>query len=127
MMTKYYLSRALFAIILAALMAAFGLIWWGAALIGLAIFAGFVVVGRSGRYVVDPKGGAAPMRRDELGQEINRRAGLSGFVTLILGLGALTIYYGGIAHSSVPVNLLEALLVLGLLAYILTDYRLRKM
>lgn len=125
-MATYYVSRALLAAILAALMVAFGLAWWAAALTGLLIFAAFVLLARRGRYVVEPEGGPTPMRRDEMGQEINRRAGLNGFVVLVLGTGGLLFYYGVVAHSGVPINLLAAALALGVGAYILTDYSLRR-
>ncbi|MBE0696105.1 MAG: hypothetical protein IH586_04205, partial [Anaerolineaceae bacterium] len=74
---------------LAALMAAFGLVWWAALLAGLLGFAAFVLGARSGRYVVQQEGGITPMRRDEMSQEINRRAGLNGFSTLVLCIGGV--------------------------------------
>ena len=126
-MSKYYASRVLMSVILAALMAAFGLVWWGAVLGGLLFFAVFVLLARSGRFVVQPEGGLAPLRRDEMGQEINRRAGLTGFVILVLGVGGLVFYYGAVAHSSVPVDLLGVALVLGVASYITTDFILRRM
>ncbi len=126
-MKKYYTSRGLIALALAVLMMVLGLVWWAAVLAGLLVFAGFVLLARSGRYTVQPEGGLAPMRRDEMSQEINQCAGLNGFVTLVFGMGGLTFYYGAVARSNVPTGLLGAVLALGLAAYILTDYRLRRM
>ncbi len=125
-MKSYYASRAFFAIILAALLAAFGLPWWAAVLMGLLAFAAFVLLARSWRYVVQPEGGLTPMRRDEMGETINRKAGLNGFVALVLSVAALTFYFGAIVRTDVPVSLLIATLVIGLVVYIITDYRIRR-
>jgi hypothetical protein len=114
------------AAIFAAAMAAFGLVWWGAVLAGLLIMAAFVLLERSGRYVVQPGGGLSPMRRDEMALEISRRAGLNGFVTLVLGVSGLVFYYGVIVHGSVPVGLLGLALALGVAAYVITEYWLRR-
>jgi hypothetical protein len=125
-MRFYYVSRALIAIVMAALMASNGLVWWGALLTGLLIFAAFVLLARSGRFLVQPEKGLTAMRRDERTTEINRRAGLHGFVAMGLGIGGLVFYYGSVAPGSVPVKVLLAVLGLGLAAYYLTDFWLRR-
>jgi hypothetical protein len=125
MMKTYYVSRAIFAIILAALLATFGLPWWAAVLMGLLVMAAFILLARGKRFVVQPEGGFSPLRRDEMGKAIYRTAGLNGFVALVLSLAALTFYFGVIAQSDLPVSLLEAALAIGVVAYIITEYRMR--
>lgn len=59
-LTRYYLTRALMAIALAALLALTGLSWWLAGLAGAVTLAWFLWAPRSGRYLVSEEGGAAP-------------------------------------------------------------------
>jgi hypothetical protein len=125
-MTSYYLSRTLLSILFVIVLTLLGLPWWGSALIGILILGFFLWMPHTGRYLVQAKDGVTALRRDERTQEINWRAGLNGFIGLMLGLGMLVIYYGVITHTDVPASLLSLLLALGFVIYFITDFLMRK-
>lgn len=125
-MQSYYISRSLIAALFG------GLIYWfgGSILAGVlsaaAIMAVFIYLPRSGRYRVDPKKGAAPLRRDEWSQNVNQRSGLYAWVAVTITGGVLVLYYGLISPGDVPVGMIGALLLLGVLIYYLSDFWLRR-
>lgn len=125
-MRTYYISRICLSILFAAFMALLGLPWWAAVLIGILLIGFFIWAPRSGRYYVQPEGGVSALRRDERTQAINLRAGLNGFVGVMLAIGGLDIYYGALQQSDVPANVLSLLLVLGVLIYFISDFWMRK-
>lgn len=107
----YYVSRAVLSVLLSLL--ALGLTW-KAALLAPSFFALFVWYLHSGWFEVDAGQPFFPLRRDERGREIQRRALIAGLVTgvvVFLGLAALPI--------SVPFQLAAGPLgmVLGAAAY----------
>ena len=83
-LSRYYLSRALVSAVLASLVALAGAPWWGAVLAGIVLFAFFIWAVRSGRYVVRPDHGAAPLRTDEYTRAIRDRATRHAFAALML-------------------------------------------
>jgi hypothetical protein len=125
-MKKYYGSRAFIAAIFFVGMTGLGMPWWGSLIIGLMIFAAFVFLARSGRYLVRPEGGFLPMHRDEMSTQINRRAGLNGFIVLMLFVSALLFFFSTIVHQDVPTLWLGIALISGLAAYFITDALLRR-
>ena len=125
-MKTYYISRILLSILFAAALALFGMPWWTAVLIGLLLIGLFIWAPRSGRYLVRPENGVTALRRDERTQAINLRAGLNGFVGLMLALGGLAIYYGVLNKSEVPASMLSLLIGLGVVIYFITDFWMRK-
>ena len=125
-MKAYYISRILLSILFAAVLALFGMPWWTAVLIGLLLIGLFIWAPRSGRYLVRPENGVTALRRDERTQAINLRAGLNGFVGLMLTLGGVAIYYGVLNQSEVPASILSLLMGLGVVIYFITDFWMRK-
>jgi hypothetical protein len=117
----YYLGRASIAAAFAALVALLGAPWWGAVIAGIAMFGLFVWAVRSGRYVVRPEHGVTALRSDEYTRAVRDRATRYGFVAVTLALGAVTIYYGLIASTAVPVSVVGGILFLGWAVYYITD------
>jgi hypothetical protein len=123
---SYTITRASISVAFGGLLALSGLPWWGALLAGGMAFAFFLWAPRSGRYVVDPREGIAPLRRDERTKAIRDQAARNAFSATMVALAAVTIYYGVIAPNDVPVTILNAVLALGLLTYSASDYWLRR-
>jgi hypothetical protein len=121
-MRSYYISRGLIAIL-------FGLLiyWFGGSILAgvlstAAILAVFIYLPRSGRYRVDPEKGVAPLRRDDWSQYVNQRSGLYAWVVVSITGGALVFYYGLISPGNVPLGVMGALLLLGVLTYYASDF-----
>jgi hypothetical protein len=125
-MTRYYVSRIVFAIALGLLFAFTGSPWWMAALIGGLALAFFLWAPQSGRYVVQPERGGTALRRDERTQVINDKAARNAFVISMLSLAAIEVYFGAFAPALVPVALLNLVLALGVLTYFASDAWLRR-
>ena len=125
-MSSYYLSRILISAALGGILALAGSPWWMSVSIGALALAFFVWAPRSGRYVVRPESGIAPLRRDERTQAINDRAARNAFVVAMLATAAAAIYFGLIARANVPVLVLNVTFALGLLTYFVSDAILRR-
>jgi hypothetical protein len=123
---SYTITRALISVALGGLLALSGLPWWGALLVGGMAFAFFLWAPRGGRYVVKPRDGIAPLRRDERTKATRDQAARNAFSATMVALAAVTIYYGVIAPNDVPVTIPNAILALGLLTYSASDYWLRR-
>ena len=95
--------------------------WWSGALVGVATLAFFLWAMSSGRYLVEPDGSATPMRLDERMRVIRDRAARIAFITLMLALAALAIYFGFIQPGDIPLQILLGVLGLGFLAYFVSD------
>jgi nitrogen fixation-related uncharacterized protein len=121
MRMPYIASRAALAAVLAAALCFGGLPWWSAALAGLLTLAFFLWALRSGRYVVQEKGGAVPLRRDERSQTVTDKSARNAFVVTVLAVAALTMVYGRVLEDSVPVSALVGVLGLAALTYALSD------
>jgi uncharacterized membrane protein len=125
-MSLYYVSRAIVSIVFGMLFYTSGSPWWIAILIGLAAFAWFLWAPRSGRYAVHPELGVTALRRDERTQQINDHAARNGFVVLGITVAILSVYFGSVLQTDVPVHILNYALILGAVTYFASDFRLRK-
>lgn len=97
-----------------------------AVLIGFIALAWFLLAPHIGRYTVHPEYGVTALRRDEHSQQINDRAARNGFVILGIAVAILSIYFGTFLHTDIPVFMLNYALILGVVAYFVTDFRLRR-
>jgi len=125
-MTSYYISRAVISVAFGALFAVTGSPWWTAMLIGGFVFAFFLWAPRSGRYSVHPELGITALRRDERTQVINDKAARNAFVVSMLTLGGITVYFGALALTNVPIAVLKLVIVIGALTYFVSDLWLRR-
>jgi hypothetical protein len=125
-MVGYYLSRTLIAAALGGILALAGSPWWMSTSIGVLALAFFIWAPHSGRYVIRPESGIAPLRRDERTQAVNDRAARNAFVVCMLATAAAAIYFGLVARANVPVIVLDVTLALGLATYFVSDLILRR-
>ena len=121
-MSWYYASRAVISAVFAVLLALSGMAWWAAAVFGLAILGLFLWAPRSGRYAVHPELGVTALRRDERTQSFNDKAARNAFVVTMLAIAAIALYFGAAGSAAVPVALLEQILLVGVLAYFVSDF-----
>ena len=126
MNVRYLASRAAIAAVFAIAFGFAGLPWWAAALLGVAVLAFFAVAPWSGRYVVQPQGGIAPLRSDERARAIRDKATRNSFVLTILGVASLVLIYGLILDAPVPVAALGGNLGLAAIAYAVSDLYQRR-
>ena len=117
---SYVLSRVVIALLMGILIG-YRTFWWSGVLVSLAAMAFFLWAPWSGRYTVEPGGGALPLRRDERSRAIRDQAGRDAFIALFLATTALLIYFGWIAASSVPLQALIGAWSLGILTYFVSD------
>ena len=125
-MSLYYVSRAIVSIVFGILCYISGNLGWMAILIGLAAFAWFLWAPHTGRYAVHPELGVTALRRDERTQQINDHAARNAFVVLGIAIAILSIYFGSVMQTDVPVRIINYALILGLVTYFASDFRLRK-
>jgi hypothetical protein len=125
-MSVYYISRAVISAALGVLLALTGLQWWMAMLMGVIVFGFFLWAPRSGRYAVHPEFGVTALRRDERTQTINDKAARNAFIVTMLAIAGIAIYFGSIVPASVPVTMLQYMLILGALTYFVSDFVLRR-
>lgn len=125
-MMRYYLSRAVIAAALGLFLLIGGLPWWAALLATALVLVLFLWMPRSGRYILKPEAGAAPLRRDERSRQISNRAGSIAFAVTMTAVGVLAVCYGMILQSEVPAVWLSLVATLGLLAYYAADFWMRR-
>src|SRR5512146_3318640 len=116
-MRAYYVSRAVLAVLLGALAVMTGWDWWLGLLVAALVFGWFLLAPRIGRYAVQPQAGVTALRRDELSQVINDKAARNAFVATALAMGGVLVYCGLSAVSSVPLAVLDWLLIFGVAVY----------
>ena len=85
----YYLSRAVLSLVLAAVVLGFT---WKAAALAACFFAFFLVYLHSGWFEVDPERLWFPLRRDERGREIQRKALIAAIVSGVVLFVLLTAF-----------------------------------
>jgi hypothetical protein len=125
-MSLYYVSRAIVSIVFGGLFYLSGSPLWTAIMIGSAAFAWFLWAPHSGRYAVHPELGITALRRDEHTQQINDHAARNAFVVLGMAIAILSIYFGSVLQTDIPVRILNYALILGVLTYYASDFQLRK-
>lgn len=125
-MSLYYVSRAIVSITFGGLFYLSGNSLWMAILVGSVAFAWFLWAPHSGRYTVNPELGVTALRRDEHTQQINDHAARNAFVVLGIAIAILSIYFGSVLHSDIPVRILNYALILGACTYYVSDFQLRK-
>jgi len=118
---RYLASRAAIVAVLGVAFGLAGLRWWWAALMATAALGFFLVAPRSGRYVVETQSGITPLRRDERARAIRDKATRTSFVLTILGVAGLTLVYGLLLDTPVPVAALGGILGLAVAIYVLSD------
>jgi len=123
---RYYSSRALISAVLGIILYLGGLPWWIALLTAMLLLVMFVMLPRSGRYVVKPEQGISALRRDERSQQITNRAATIGFATVMIAVGALAVYFGVFHPGDVPANWLGLVVALGALSYFAADLWMRR-
>ncbi len=125
-MTRYYISRAVISVAFGIFLAVTGSEWWAALLIGVGVFALFLWAPHSGRYSVHPEFGVTALRRDERTQAINDKAARNAFVVSMLTLGGITVYYGALALTEVPLVAFKLILLIGVVTYFVSELWLRR-
>jgi len=125
-MSLYYVSRAIVSIAFGGLFYLSGSSLWMAILIGSVAFVWFLWAPHSGRYAVHPELGITALRRDEHTQQINDHAARNAFVVLGMAIAILSIYFGSVLQTDIPVRILNYALILGVFTYYASDFQLRK-
>ena len=125
-MSLYYVSRAIVSIVFGGLFYLSGSSLWTAILMGSVAFMWFLWAPHSGRYAVHPELGVTALRRDERTQQINDHAARNAFVVLGMAIAILSIYFGSVLRTDIPVRFLNYVLILGALTYFASDFQLRK-
>ena len=125
-MTSYYLSRAILALLFAILFIAAGAPWWAGILLGAGIMAFYIWAPKSGRYTVQSEAGVTPLRRDERSRDITNKAARNALLITVLALAFISLYYGNIANSDVPVHILDLIVLLAIASYFISDFWFRR-
>ena len=125
-MSLYYVSRAIVSIVFGGLFYLSGSFLWTAILMGSVAFMWFLWAPHSGRYAVHPEFGITALRRDENTQQINDQAARNAFIILGMAIAVLSIYFGSVLRTDIPVRMLNYALILGVLTYYASDFQLRK-
>jgi len=125
-MSLYYISRAIVSIVFGGLFYLSGSSLLTAILVGSVAFAWFLWAPHSGRYTVHPELGITALRRDEHSQQVNDHAARNAFVVLGTAIAILSIYFGSVLQTDIPVRILNYALILGAFTYYVSDFQLRK-
>jgi hypothetical protein len=123
----YYLSRILISAAFGSLLFLTGSPVWLAVLLSGLILALFIWAPRSGRYSVYPEFGVTALRRDEFTQTINDKAARNAFVVSMLAVAAIAIYFGSSGAASIPIGIIQIVLIIGAVTYLVSDLLLRKL
>jgi hypothetical protein len=113
----YYVSRAVLSAAFAILVA--GISWW-AAILAVLVFGGFLLYLHSGWFQVDTRRPLTPLRRDQRGQEIQRKALIA---SMIIGVLVYWVASSGAARLGVPLAGPAALLT-AIITYFVTQFAL---
>lgn len=128
---QYLFSRFVLVTLLALVMVALGTPIWMALLVLALSMAALLFLVRSGRYAIRPESDLLPLRRDERGADINRRASNYGFVVVMVLLGAAILLYTIFSESSLaqritPVDAMQLIIGAGLITRVLSEVVLRQ-
>lgn len=129
--SQYWFSRFLLVALLALVMIALGAPIW-MILLGLALsMAALLLLVRSGRYAIRPESDLLPLRRDERGKDINRRASTYGFVVVMVLLGAAILLYAifpksPLARRITALDAMQLIIAAGLITRVLSEVVLRQ-
>lgn len=129
--SQYWFSRFLLVALLALVMIALGAPVW-MVLLGLALsMAALLLLVRSGRYAIRPESDLLPLRRDERGEDINRRASTYGFVVVMVLLGAAILLYtifsdSPLAQRITALDAMQLIIAAGLITRVLSEVLLRQ-
>lgn len=126
-MQNYYFSRLGIAVVFGALFHFLGAPWWVALLACLVAVAGFAWAPRSGRYVkVKGEGGQISLAHDENTRMIADKAARNGFVFSMVSLGSAILYFWRSGLEAVPLEVLQVVLLVGVIAFAVSDIILRR-
>jgi len=128
---KYLFSRFLLVTLLALVMVALGAPVWMVLLVLALSMAALLLLVRSGRYTIRPENDLLPLRRDERGADINRRASTYGFVVVMVLLGAAILLYtifseSPLARRITPLDAMQLITGAGLITRVLSEVVLRQ-
>jgi len=112
----YYLARAALSAVLAVLVMGFTL---KAAVFAAALFGMFLLYLHSGWFHVDPSHPLTPLRRDDRGQQIQRKALIAA---VIVGLLTYVVLAAGSGWSGLVGASGSVALALGVAAYFITQF-----
>ena len=129
--SQYWFSRFLLVALLALVMVALGAPVWMVLLVLALSMAALLLLVRSGRYAVRPESDLLPLRRDERGADINRRASTYGFVVVMVLLGAAILLYtifseSPLAQRITAVDAMQLIIAAGLITRVLSEVVLRQ-
>lgn len=111
----YYLSRAVLSGLIAVILTGFS---WTAALVGVTLWGLFLLYLHSGWFEVDLSNPYFPLRRDQRGREVQRKALIAAVLLALVGY-LLTKYLPGSIGIDLPGNLA---LPLAVLAYFIAQF-----
>jgi formate hydrogenlyase subunit 3/multisubunit Na+/H+ antiporter MnhD subunit len=105
-------------------------IWMVLLVLALSMVALLLLV-RSGRYTIRPESDLLPLRRDERGEDINRRASTYGFVVVMVLLGAAILLYAIFPESPLTeritaLDAMQLIIAAGLITRVLSEVVLRQ-
>ena len=128
---KYLFSRFLLVTLLALVMVALGAPVWMVLLVLALSMAVLMLLVRSGRYTIRPENDLLPLRRDERGADINRRASTYGFVLVMVLLGAAILLYtifseSPLARRITALDAMQLIIGAGLITRVLAEVVLRQ-
>jgi len=128
---KYLFSRFLLVTLLALVMVALGAPVWMVLLVLALSMAVLMLLVRSGRYAIRPENDLLPLRRDERGADINRRASTHGFVVVMVLLGTAILLYtifseSPLARQITTLDAMQLIIAAGLITRVLSEVVLRQ-
>jgi formate hydrogenlyase subunit 3/multisubunit Na+/H+ antiporter MnhD subunit len=129
--SQYWFSRFLLVALLALVMVALGAPIWMVLLVLALSMAALLLLVRSGKYAIRPESDLLPLRRDERGEDINRRASTYGFVVVMVLLGAAILLYtifpgSPLARRITPLDAMQLIIAAGLITRVLSEVLLRQ-
>ena len=126
-MRNFYISRVIIALIFGALFIMIGAQWWMGITASTIALLGFLWAPRSGRYVKQVGAdGQTRLAHDEHTRSITDKAARNGFVTGMISLAAINLYYWKTGFETVPIELTQFVLIVGAITYAVSDIFIRR-